>query len=446
MKNIFFAILVLMTSVAAAQDELIVQLDTEQLRVPIYIAKPRVEAFKWDKEYADKLQAVFKRDIQMTSIGKVIPENGEVEKQLASGIFEKPEEVSVFAPVNPYFVIRLRMSEGSVDARVITMSTGSIRVISPLALTGSLKEDRQTIHKMSDAIYKLIFGGEGISSTKIIYTIKESKKWSSDVWESDYDGENARKITENAGYIVTPAYIVPKPNFRAGGYFYVSYKTGQPKIYYASLKEPEGRRLTMLKGNQLMPAFSPKRDRIAFISDVTGNPDLFVMDFDPEKGPVGKPRQIFAAKQATQGSPTFSPDGTQIAFVSNKDGAPKIYKMPIPRENGMLKELRPILVSKLARENSAPAWSPDGRYLVYSSGINGVRQLCLCELKSGKETVLTSGPGNKENPSWAPNGQAIVYNTIEKDKSDLYLLNVGTKESFKITSGTGEKRFPCWEP
>jgi len=49
---------------------------------------------------------------------------------------------------------------------------------------------------------------------------------------------------------------------------------------------------------------------------ITTNPDLFVQPYDPEQGPVGKPRQIFAARLSTQGTPTFSPNGKRIAFVS----------------------------------------------------------------------------------------------------------------------------------
>lgn len=445
MKTIFLFLMIMIANLSG-QDELIVQLTTEQPRVPIYLSQSRMETFAWDKGYAEQLQGVLKKDFQMTSTAKFLNEDSSIEKALAAEPFDKTESISAFTSLNPYFVIRLRMKEKSIDARVVTLATGSIKVISPLPLTGNIKDDRRVIHRLADAIHKLIFGVEGVSSTKILYTVKEGKKWVSDIWESDYDGENTRKITQDAGYIVTPTYMTPKPQFRTGGYFYVSYKTGQPKIYYGSLKEQEGRRLTMLKGNQLMPAFSPKRDKIAFICDTTGNPDLFIMDFSPEAGPIGKPRQIFAARQATQGSPCFSPDGKQVAFVSNKDGSPKVYKMPIPKETTLLKDLKPALVSKLARESSAPAWSPNGNYLVYSSSINGTRQICLCDLRTGKESVLTTGGGSKENPSWAPNSQAIVYNKIEKSTSDLFLLNVGTRESFKLTSGVGEKRFPSWEP
>lgn len=445
MKQIFFIIWLLLGTLTA-EEELIVQLSTEQQRVPLYLTQPRFEAFAWDKTYGETLQSILKNDLSITTIAKFIPQDPSIEKTLTGGTFEGGEKEALFAPLNPYFVIRLRMKEKSIEGKIFSLLNKNIKMIAPQPLTGDLKQDRQAVHRLADAIHKIIFGIEGVSSTKILYTIKEGNNWSSDIWECDYDGENTRKITESAGYIVTPTYIIPKAGYRSGGYFYVSYKTGQPKIYYGSLKEKEGRRLTLLKGNQLMPALSPKRDKIAFISDVTGNPDLFLIDFDPETGPKGEPRQIFSAKQATQGSPCFSPDGTQIAFVSNKDGSPRIYKMGVPHPKANIRDLRPVLVSKLARESSAPSWSPDGNYLAYSASIDKVRQICVCDLRTGKETILTSGGGNKENPSWAPNSQAVVFNLIDKESNELYVLNIGTKETFKISKGNGKKRFPCWEP
>lgn len=275
---------------------------------------------------------------------------------------------------------------------------------------------------------------------------RDSKNWISEVWEADYDGANARQVTSERSYCITPTYMPPKKGYSSGGFLYVSYQLGQPKIYLASLKDGKGHRLTYLKGNQLMPAISHQRDKIAFISDVTGNPDLFLQPFSPEKGAEEKPQQIFSAKQATQGTPTFSPDGKKIAFVSNKDGSPKIYTIDIPPPGTSLKNIQATLITKRNRENSAPAWSPDGTKIAYCARHGGDRQIWVYDFTTNQEKQITQGSGNKENPAWASNSLHLVYNSSDSNMSELYIINLNQNEAVQITGGLGEKRFPSWEP
>ena len=275
-----------------------------------------------------------------------------------------------------------------------------IKSLDNIALTGDLSKDRQTIHQLSDTLHKSLFGTEGIATTRVLYTVRTQlsgkNQWSSEVWEADYDGGNARQVTKGAGYCVNPAYAHPKEGQITGSYFYVSYLNGQPKIFFANLKEGTGQRLTLMRGNQLMPALAPQRDRLAFISDVTGNPDLFLLTLDPVKGTIDTPRQIFAAPGAVQGSPTFSPEGERLAFVSNKDGSARVYTMNIPLVGVKLKDIKTKLISKANRESTAPCWSPDGTKIAYCSMTQGQRQIWIYDFAKGQERQITQGPGNKE--------------------------------------------------
>ncbi len=90
-----------------------------------------------------------------------------------------------------------------------------------------------------------------------------------------------------------------------------------------------------------MPVVNRQQNMIAFICDITGNPDLFIQPFDTQAGAYGKPRQIYAAPHATQGCPSFSPDGKQIAFVTDRGGTARTYIMPIPPEGAGLNDLTP---------------------------------------------------------------------------------------------------------
>lgn len=445
----FFCLWLPFTALQAAEDDpIVVQLETESRLLPLYIVPLIDEQSGFSKEYLKQLEQVLAFDFNHNGATYTVKPT----EATFSG-FDDLGQPAIWRSKNVYFVLKVRVKEKEMSARLLAVLTSTGKSIDHLKLTGDLAQDRRQIHQLADGFHQALFGEEGIASTKILYTVKtmdpsNPRKPTSLVWEADYDGANARLVTPpDAGYCVTPVYVPPKEGFSSGSFLYVSYKNGQPKIYLASLKDGIGRRFSLLKGNQLMPAVSRKRDKIAFISDITSNPDLFIQDFSPETGAKDKPRQIFATRKATQGTPSFSPDGKKIAFVSNKDGALRIYVMGIPPEGMRLGAIKADLLSTHSKESSAPAWSPDGTKIAYCAMTNGVRQIWIYDFDKNEERQLTQGAGHKENPSWAPNSTHLVFNTNIVDvNSELYIMNLNQPGVHKISSGKGEKRFPSWEP
>lgn len=431
-----------------ADETIYVELDTEAQLMPLYLGKLSKESSGFDPAYVAQLENILRFDLDHNGMTSVVKESADKEKLLNGSGLDQPGIQKKWQAQHVFYVVQGTLKNKKLSTRLFSVSTNTHKGVDELLLTGKLEDDRRKIHQVADAIHRALFGKEGIASTRLLYAVKKQtgpKKWSSDIWEADYDGFNARQITRDV-YSMSPAYVPPAPGYASGSFFYVSYQHGQPKIYYASLKDGIGHRFTLLRGNQLMPAIARQRDQVAFISDATGNPDLFVHVFSPESGPVGKPRQIFAAPLAVQGSPAFSPDGKQIAFVSNKDGVARIYTMPVPPAGARLQDLKPALISKKNRENTAPAWSPDGSKLAYCAMTDGVRQIWIYDFDRREERQLTQGAGNKENPSWAPNSLHLVFNSTGAQGSELYIVNLNQPRAFKITSGPGEKHYPSWEP
>ncbi len=453
LKKIFisFALLLSLGINAKPQEDeqIVVKLATESQLLPIYASSFIDNHSGFDPVYVKQLEQVLSFDLNHNGMTYTIPHSSDRDVLANGGAFDSLGSSSSWKTLNIYYVVKGRLTDKKLDIRMLAVNSNSTKSVDGISLTGNLGQDRRKIHQLADTIHKALFGTDGIASTKLLYTLRTQvpgNKWLSDVWEADYDGANARQVTHGMGYCVTPTYIPPKAGFMPGSFFFVSYKTGQSKLYLANLQDGISRRFNTLRGNQMMPVVSRQRDKVAFITDYTGNPDLFLQGFSPEAGAMGKPQQIYATHQATQGTPTFSPDGKEIAFVSNKDGSPRIYVMDIPSPGMKLKEIKAKLISKQNRESSAPSWSPDGTKIAYCSMTGGARQIWIYDVVKGKERQLTQGAGNKENPTWAPNSLHLLFNSTGPDGSELFLINLNQPNAQKISSGPGEKRFPAWEP
>lgn len=429
------------------EENIVVKLATESKLMPLYLAPFYLENAGFEPSYVQQLEQVLAFDLDhngMTCLVKHTPER----EALCRGNFYETGNASAWKTLNVFYVLKILVKDQQISAKIFSVNGNSEKSIQGIPLDGHLGQDRRQIHRLADAIHKSLFDTDGIANTRFIYTVKSNfgNKSTAEVWEADYDGANNRQITRENTLIVTPTYIPPKPGLSSGSIMFASYKSGQSKIYIASLKDGVSRRFSLLKGNQLMPTVSKQRDKVAFICDYTGNPDLFMQKFDPEKGIIGKPQQIFSTHLATQGTPTFSPDGQKIAFVSNKDGSPRIYVMDIPAPGTSLKDIKATLITKQNRENTAPTWSPDGLKLAYCSMSGGVRQIWVYDFQNNQERPITQGGGHKENPTWAPNSLHLIFNSTGPNTSELYLINLNQPEAVKISSGKGEKRFPIWEP
>jgi hypothetical protein len=139
------------------------------------------------------------------------------------------------------------------------------------------------------------------------------------------------------------------------------------------------------------PEWSPDASRIAFESIRFGNQDIYVMDAN------GGNEKPLTDSEAMDGVPVWSLDGTQIAYRSNDGGDPTDYEVWIMgAESGE----DPRSVAFGLRTARAPAWSPGGDEIVYSSGVEGNHDLFIVEVGTGNWRPLASSPSDERGPVW----------------------------------------------
>lgn len=418
--------------------ELEVRLPTRSTLKPIYLSNLHTTEFDW--RYFEELRTVLEFDLNANGFCTVLPRRSDLEETFHFPDVRSTFDLSVWKKEKIPICLVADVVENRLKLTAFNIEKETAKQYPPVPL------ERKAIHRLADAIQKDLFGQEGIAHLRLIYTqrMKNSDEkgldWLSEIWISDSDGGNPKQLTSEKSYCLSPSFI---PNSE-DAFFYVSEKSGQSKIYRASVANPEGELMVDLRGNQALPSLTKQGTQMAFITDVAGRPDLFVQNFDEKGQMIGKARQLFSAPRATQATPTYSPDGKQLALVSDKDGPPRIYLLNVTNAKSTQRP-RLHLLTKKNRENTSPAWSPDGTKLAYSAKVDGVRQIWIYDFVTEQEIPLTTGPENKENPSWAPDSFHLVYNTEGEENCELYLLHLNQGEPIQISKGPGQKRFASWE-
>jgi Tol biopolymer transport system component len=106
--------------------------------------------------------------------------------------------------------------------------------------------------------------------------------------------------------------------------------------------------------------------------------------------------------------PTFSPDGKWIAVFIGAEGRFGDYWI-IPSDGGNPRRLTNDLA-----EGGAPAWTPDGRFVVFPSARAGSVNLWRVAVSGGVPEALTTGPGEDLDPVVAPDGRTLLFTNVRR--------------------------------
>ena len=211
------------------------------------------------------------------------------------------------------------------------------------------------------------------------------------------------------------------------------------QIWLVDTAGGEPRRFTAGPRRDTAPRWSPDGARLAFVSEreATKKGQLYVM---PVAG--GEPTRLTDLRHGVS-APEWSPDGTRLAFVSRVGGwvepeseeekrksrPPRVITALKYRFNGegFTYDRRPQIFTVAADggeprqvtdgdyDHADPAWSPDGRALVFASARHDDRDhddatdIWLIPAEGGAPRRLTDTQGPAGHPAFAPAGDVVAY-------------------------------------
>lgn len=234
----------------------------------------------------------------------------------------------------------------------------------------------------------------------------------------------------------------------------------------------------------ILPAVSPDGRSLVFLRrKIAGDGNIFRQDLNPDGLPKGPARQI-TREECCVDSPSWSADGKEVIFLSRRGGtlrlmrvdarggaarpdtailvtgtaprvgsngwlvtwdeAPANRVMEVPLRGGAAAGPARELIAS-SRRDGAPAFSPDGKQIVFQSNRSGSWQLWVCGRDGTAVRQLTKLDGvHPSSPDWSPRGKLVAFEGRVGDVTAVYVADIATGKHWRVTGDGMTARLPRW--
>jgi eukaryotic-like serine/threonine-protein kinase len=156
--------------------------------------------------------------------------------------------------------------------------------------------------------------------------------------------------------------------------------------------------------------------------------DIWILDL--ERGS----RARFTQDPADDMNPTWAADGSAIAFSSDRKGQRDIYRKAVQAGGD------DQLVYTSSVNKSVVDWSPDGRHLLFfgpQAPGSAISLIDAAARDSSKPAVWSASAFLPSNPQFSPDGRWIAFSSTESGRHEIYVAPVSGAGGKVIVSTTG---------
>lgn len=380
---------------------------------PIAIPLPKCTD---DGELCAQVAEVLRRDLELTGYFQVLPPKTYLTNTVAD--IDSPKYADWFNVGAKYLVTSEVIKAGSAtNLRFRLHHVGEKREIpvNPRNFTGAMRSEvRYKTHEFVNALLEALTGAPGPFGTRITYSTKTGD-WTRGVFVMDMDGHGVSGVASDGA-------INSLPSFSGGGIVYTSQGDMQDPVLKIG-----GKRLSKTVGKYRKAVMGPGGTYAVSVDTGDGS-DIWLMSGG------GELTRNLTQGQGDNVSPSWSKDGSKIAFVSNRSGSPQVYVMGA--DGGGQRRL-----TMMGAYNSTPDFGPDDT-IVFAGLDGGTSDIFTVDL-SGNVRRLTQDQGWNKDPTWSPDGRWVAF-VSSRDGGRIFIMTADGRYQFPVSRKPCACATPDW--
>lgn len=364
-----------------------------------------------------KLKEIIRTDLMFSRYFKVIETEDEIKTE---------ENLNYLSKTARYSLTALIKAEESISIITTLYDNNLKEPILKKSYTSSLESLTRMAHIISDDIVEKITGKKGIAHSRI--TFSNDSTGYKEIYMIDYDGENLYQMTNHKSIS-----IVPKWSSDGNKIFYTSYRYGNPDLFVIDMMEGKIKTFSRYQGLNIAGGFSPDGNEMALTLSRGKDPSIYIVNL------VTKEVKKLLDNFGVCASPTYSPDGKEIAFVSDRPGNPQLYIYNLETKN-----YRKITNFYWV---DSPNWSENGKWIVFSGRETKSERLNIFITDPTTSMIhrLTRNEGDNEDPSFSPDSRFIVFTSTRNKKRQIFVMDLdGSAPRLLSDKIKGNSYTPMW--
>jgi len=214
-----------------------------------------------------------------------------------------------------------------------------------------------------------------------------------------------------------------------------SNRSGLPQIYVMNSDGTDVNRISSVVETARTPRWSPSGEWVAFRGGDSLDTDvqIFVVSANGTNQ-----ADLTKAPGTINLDPNWSPDGSKIAFTSLRDGNSEIYVMNSDGSDQHRLTNNPA-------SDYRPRWSPGGRSITFLSNRDGKNEIYVMQPNGIGQSPITDPPHDVTDYEWSPYSQ-LAFVSSRSGNEDIYATTWGTFGEAQLTSDSLNQNDPAWSP